>query len=336
VRPSHDQRHTVVISVVFPYRDAQDTVVSAIESVLAEDVVGEVIAVDDGSCDDGPARVTRIRDARIMHLRTAGVGVALALRAGVERARGELIARMDADDISLPGRIAATAAMLESDTTLAAVACAVEATGAVQEGMRAFVAWQNAIVTPEDHARSIFVETPLCHPSVIIRRSALEAVGGYRDVPWAEDYDLWLRFDQAGFRLAKLPRVLVQWRQHETSTTRRDVRCSVERLRAARALYLAPRLRDMARPVAIWGAGPTGTRLARELEKHGIVASRFVDIDPRKIGRRRRGSPIVGSEHVSREHTVVVAVGVRGARDLVRAELASRGFVEGHDFLCGG
>ncbi len=91
----------------------------------------------------------------------------------------------------------------------------------------------------------------------------------------------------------------------------------------------------MTRPVAIWGAGPTGTRLARELEKHGIVTSRFVDIDPRKIGRRRRGAPIVASEHVTREHTVVVAVGVRGARDLVRAELASRGFIEGRDFLCG-
>jgi glycosyltransferase involved in cell wall biosynthesis len=325
-----------LISVVLPYRDAAGTVVAALESVLQEDVVGEVIAVDDGSVDGGPSRALRMRDARIKHVQTGGVGVALALRAGVERAEGDLIARMDADDISLPGRIAAEAAMLEADRALAVASCAVEAIGDVRDGMRAFVAWQNAIITQDDHARAIFVEAPVCHPAVTMRRSALEAVGGYRDAPWAEDYDLWLRLDQAGFRLAKVPRVLFQWRQSEASLTRGDVRCSIERLRAARALYLAPRLRGMARPIAIWGAGPTGTRLARELEKHGIVTSRFVDIDPRKIGRRRRGAPIVGSEHVSREHTVVVAVGVRGARELVRSELASRGFVEGRDFLCGG
>ena len=86
---------------------------------------------------------------------------------------------------------------------------------------------------------------------------------------------------------------------------------------------------------AVWGAGPTGKRLARALERHGRRAERFVDIDPRKIGRIARGAPIVSPDGLERgAHTIVVAVGARGARDLIRAHLREVGFVEGDDYLC--
>jgi glycosyltransferase involved in cell wall biosynthesis len=321
------------VSVLLPYRDAAATIVPALESVLAEPAVDEVIAVDDGSRDDGAARAKSVQDTRIVHVRTAGLGVAGALSAALARARGELVARMDGDDVSAPGRIEAEIELLASDPSLAVAGCLVEATGDVTDGMRAYVAWQNSVVAPDEHARAIFVESPLCHPAVTMRRAALEAVGGFCDAPWAEDWDLWLRLDAAGYRLAKVPRVLFSWRQHARSVTRRDVRCSAPRLREARARYLAPRLLGMARPVAVWGAGPTGKRLARALEAHGVTAARFIDVDPRKIGRTRRGAPVVDRAAVDRGHTIVVAVGARGARDLVRADLEARGLVEGRDFV---
>jgi GT2 family glycosyltransferase len=240
---------------------------------------------------------------------------------------------MDADDVSQPGRIAASVAALARDPSIAVVATRVELTGEVTDGMRAYVSWQNSIVTRDEHARAMFVESPVCHPATTIRRSALDAVGGFRDAPWAEDWDLWLRLDAAGFGFVKIPEPMLGWHQHGRNVTRSDPRCSIERLREARATYLAPRLAAMKRPIAMWGAGPTGKRLARELERHGVVTSRFIDIDPRKIGHVRRGVPVVDPRHVDREHTIVVAVGVRGARDLVRAELIERGFVEGTDFI---
>ena len=209
------------------------------------------------------------------------------------------------------------------------------ASAASPEGMRLYVAWQNALVTAEDHARELFVESPLCHPSVAMRRDALDAVGGWRDPPWPEDYDLWLRFDAAGWRLAKVPEVLMRWRQRQGSLTWTDARYSEARLREARAFYLAPKLLRRSRPVALWGAGPTGKRLARALEAHGVRASRFVDIDPRKVGRTARGVPIVAPEALrAGEDTLVIAVGARGAREQVRGHLVARGFVEGDDFVC--
>jgi hypothetical protein len=75
--------------------------------------------------------------------------------------------------------------------------------------------------------------------------------------------------------------------------------------------------------------------LARALERYGLHADRFVDIDPRKMGRTARGVRIVPpAELRAGEDTVVVAVGARGARELVRGSLVERGFVEGRDFIC--
>jgi glycosyltransferase involved in cell wall biosynthesis len=328
------------ISVLLPYRDAGETLAEALESLLAEREVGfEVIAVDDGSRDDGPAVVARLAagDERVIPIASPGLGIAGALARGAAAARGELLARMDADDVSLPGRLGAQAALLDADARLGAVGTLVEAfpDEAVGEGTRRYVAWLNALVTPEDHDRDLFVESPLCHPSVMMRREALDRVGGYRDVPWAEDYDLWLRLHAAGYRLAKVPEVGLRWRQHPRRATLCDPRYALARFDLLKARYLAPRLLRAGRPVAVWGAGKTGKHLARALEHEGVRSSLFVDIDPRKIGRTARGAPIVAPEALPRgEHTVVVAVGTRGARALVRAWLDAAGFVEGLDYLC--
>jgi glycosyltransferase involved in cell wall biosynthesis len=328
------------VSVLLPYRDAVGTVEEALGSVLAErEPALEVIAVDDGSTDAGPAIVARLArgDGRVVALASGGVGIARALALAAGAARGELLARMDADDVSLPGRFAAQAALLDADPGLGAVGARVEAfpDEAVGEGTRHYLAWMNALITPADHARDLFVESPLCHPSVMLRRAALERAGGYVDVPWPEDYDLWLRLHAAGYGLAKVDATLLRWRHHPGRATLLDPRYGLPRFDQLKARYLAPILRAAGRPVAVWGAGKTGKHLARALEGEGVRAVLFVDIDPRKIGSVARGAPIVAPPDLRRgEHLVVVAVGARGARALVRARLDAAGFREGQDYLC--
>ncbi len=329
-----------LVSVLVPYRDAAPTVSEALRSVLTERQVDlELIAVDDGSKDDGPRCVASLQavDDRIRMAATGGVGIVGALSLALRLARGTLIARMDADDVCHPGRLPAQLALLSSDERLGVVGTRVEAfpSETVGEGLRCYVAWQNEILGPADHAREMFVESPLCHSSVLIRRTALDAVGGWCDVAWAEDYDLWQRLHAAGWRAAKVPRVLLSWRHHGSQATFRDPRYARERFTEAKAHYLAPVLKRLGRPVTVWGAGPTGRRLARALERHGIHASRFVDIDPRKVGRSARGVAVVAPEALERgAETVVAAVGARGARQLIRGHLVERGFVEGEDFVC--
>lgn len=332
---------TPLVSVLLPYRDAAETIEEALGSVLAERGVDlEVIAVDDGSSDDGPSRVARMAraDARLVITHTSTrAGVAGALNRAIELARSPLLARMDGDDISLPGRLARQIDALDADPRLGVVGTRVEAfpEDALGEGMRRYVAWQNAIVTPEDHARELFIESPLCHPSVMIRREALLDAGGFREGPWPEDYDLWLRLDARGYRLAKVPEVLVRWRHRPGRATFSDPRYALARFVEAKGHYLAPRLRAMGRPAAVWGAGKTGRRIARALAQGGVTPELFIDIDPRKIGRTAQGAPIEAPSALARgRHTVVVAVGARGARELIREHLTAAGFTEGADYVC--
>jgi glycosyltransferase involved in cell wall biosynthesis len=331
-----------VISVLLPYRDAAGTLREAAASVLAD--MGpddELLLVDDGSNDDGPAVAAALAssDRRIVLMSTGGLGIAGALTRGLSVCRGEWIARMDADDVSLPGRLAAERELLESDPSLGAVATRVDVFGdEVAEGILRYVEWQNGLVTAEDHAHAIFVESPVCHPSTMLRRAALDAVGGFHEGPFAEDYDLWLRLIEAGWGITKVPRVLFRWHIHGRNVTWTDPRLSFAALRRLRARHLARRID---RAFGIWGAGAYGRRLARELEANGARVSFFIDIDPLKIGRSRRGAPILTlDEGLARARTqgalVIVAVAVFGARDQIRAQLRERGFVEGKDFLCAG
>ncbi len=328
-----------MISVLLTYKNASATLREAARSVIADaGPDDEVVLVDDGSTDCGPRIAGELAesDPRIVTLSTGGVGIARALGRGLEACRGEWIARMDADDVSLPGRFAEELSLLESDPRLAVAATQVALIGQPGPGIRRYVDWQNGVVTAAEHAAAMFVESPVCHPSTMIRRAALDAVGGFRDGPFAEDYDLWLRLHMAGWHIAKVPKPLFQWRMHGRNTTFTDPRLSIDALRLLRARYLAQRIE---RPFAVWGAGTEGRRLTRALAANGAHVAFFIDIDPRKIGRTMRGVPIMPvDEGLARARAerklLVVAVAQPGARDIVRGRLAQRGFVEGTDFIC--
>lgn len=325
------------VSVILPFRDAAATLDEALAGLLASgDPALEVIAIDDGSSDGGAARVRAqaARDGRVRLISSGGRGLVAALNAGIELARGALIARMDADDLAHPERIARQRAHLLAWPQLGALGTRVRAfadAGQLGEGLARYVDWQNGLLTPEEHARERFVESPLCHPSIMLRRSALARAGVYRALDGPEDYELFLRLVEHGFALAKLPEVLLSWRHRAGRATFGDARYGLDKFRAIKAPYLAAALAPQRRHV-LWGAGPTGRRLARALHQHGVRVERFIDIDPNKIGRSAQGAPICAPEVLdARADVVIVAVGARGARALIRPELAARGFQEGEN-----
>lgn len=327
------------VSVVLPFSNVASTLAEAMSSILAETLGLELVAIDDRSTD-GSADVARsiaATDPRVRVVGSRRPGLVGALETGLAASRSPFVARMDGDDVSLTGRLDAQLATLRTDPSLAVVGGLVEAFPSPEGGLVRYVEWMNDLRTPDEHARDVFVEAPLCHPSTMIRRSALEAVGGYHDGAFAEDWDLWLRLDAAGHRLAKVDRHVLRWRHRAGRATFSDPRYSVEAHRTLRARHLSPVLRgkrDAGRALVTWGAGPTGRRLARAIEVHDVRFERFVDIDPKKIGRTTRGAPIVSMDALHPNDFVVVAVGSRTARELVRAELLARGRIERADFVC--
>ena len=302
----------------------------------------EIIAIDDGSEDSTLDQLNAWAklDARVQVLAREHEGIIPALNVGMKACRSHLVARMDADDIAHPERLGRQTAYLEANPDVTVVGSLVEGfpRDGVREGFQIYLDWQNKLVNHEAITRDIFIESPLAHPSVAFRRRRVEALGGYQEFGWAEDYDLWLRLYLDGARFEKIPEILLYWREHPTRLTRTDSRYSVENFLRAKATYLIQgplRGRDAA---IVWGAGQMGRRLSKHLVRKGAPLAAFVDIDPKKIGRTRRGAPIIQPEELKEwwsrftNPVILAAVGSRNARALIRENLCSRGFREGIDW----
>jgi glycosyltransferase involved in cell wall biosynthesis len=331
------------VSVLLPCYNAARTLKETLESLSCQTLEDfEVIAVDDGSTDATPSILQGWADTdqRIHIISQSHSGIVTALNAGVQACQSLLIARMDADDIAHPQRLALQAAFLEQNPDTAVVGCRVRGYPPedVRQGFSIYLDWQNALLSDEDIRREMFIESPLAHPSVLVRKEWLIEVGGYQDHGWPEDYDLWLRLYLAGARFAKLPEILLDWREHTTRLTRQDSRYSLENFLRAKAYYLVrgPLLERDA--VLIWGAGMMGRRLSKHLLRQGAPLKAFVDVDPAKIGRTRRGLPILSPEDLpgwwkrSSNPVILAAVGARGARQLIRQRLESYGLREAQDW----
>ena len=331
---------TPVISIVMPVRNAASTLPACLRSIRRQTLVDfEAVAIDDGSTDASAAILEQEAraDRRLRVMESGGRGLVAALQAGVAASRAPLIARMDADDLMHPRRLALQAAALAADRDLALVAARAVAwpRAEVRDGMRAYLAWQNSVLTPAQVHDEIYVEAPFVHPTVMVRRAALDAVGGYRDGPFPEDYDLWLRLHDAGHPMAKLPRVLLAWRERPGRASRRDPRYARERFDALRAEHLSRDPRLSGRPIAFWGAGRRTRSRARRLIERGFPPVAWIDIDPAKIGRTLDGAPVRPPAWLAGRARpfVLVYVTNHGARPLIQAALEGLGYEVGRDTL---
>lgn len=329
------------VSIIFPFRDAGSTVAEAIESIRSQTLHSfELLAIDDGSSDDSAAIVEAARenDARIRLLSPGRQGLVPALNIGLAEARSDLVARMDADDVMLPARLEEQHRRMKEDAGLAVLGSRVELfpEESIRAGYREYVRWQNDCTTHEQIETHRYLESPFAHPSVMMRRSVVMAAGHYRDGPFPEDYELWLRLLANGARMEKVPRVLLRWRESPLRASRMDPRYSREAFDRLRAEWLArdPRL-HAGRPIAIWGAGRRTRIRAAHLVRRGIAPAVWIDIDPRKIGRRIDDVPVVGPEWLDLEQKpfVLVYVATHGAREIIAERLTALGYAIGRDWL---
>jgi len=330
------------VSVLLPVRDAGATLDACLDSLAVQTLADhEVVAVDDGSTD-GSGRVLAERargDRRLRVVTTPALGLVSALNRSVAEARSPLVARMDADDEAHPERLVRQVERLERDPGVDVLGSRVEATSedgrTASGGMAAYVAWQNGLLDHDAIRRDRFVESPLVHPSVAMRRAALVSLAGYRDVDGPEDYELWLRALDAGLRFAKLADTLVRWRDGPERLTRRDPRYAPARFLAVKLEALERGPLSASRPLVLWGAGRVGKAWSRALAARGHPLAAFVEVDPGKLGQRIHGVPVIPVDRAASCQGALhlAAVGQPGARERIRAEAARLGLRDEQDLI---
>jgi len=318
------------VSVLLPCRDVAAHLPEAIASLDAQTYTDlEIIAVDDGSTDDTRRILEQWaqRNRRVCVLAQEGAGIVVALQRAIEEASGEIMARMDGDDVAHPERIAAQVALLDARPDIGACGTRTQyfPRDAVQGGALRYEQWINSLLEPDEIARDMFVECPIAHPTLVVRTHLLRDVGGYIDRGWPEDYDLVLRLWERGVAMAKTAEVLLHWRERADRASRRLPQYAQDAFRRCKVHYLRRTLlRD--RDAVIWGAGPVGKAFARELQRQSGAVRAFVDIDPRKIGQVVHGAPVLppSALHGLEDCLVLAAVGQAGGRRAIREALGKR------------
>jgi len=207
-----------VVSIVMPVYNAQRYLHEAVESILAQSFTDfELIVVDDGSTDISPQILGdyQARDRRVRIISRPNSGIVGALNDGLAAATGDLVARMDSDDIAAPDRFEKQVAFLRSHADHVLVGSQVM-----------LIDPEGAALCPKrdteyTHERIDWAHLnhrwPLVHPTVMMRREAVNSIGGYRrDFQWLEDLDIFLRLAEVG-KLASLTDILLHYRLHAGS-----------------------------------------------------------------------------------------------------------------------
>jgi len=328
------------VSILMPVRNEARYLPAALDTLFRQTLSEwELVVVDDGSTDATPAilEAFALRDPRIRAMRCEGGGLVAALNEGLAACRAPLVARMDGDDVCHPRRLELQANLLDAreDTGLAACAFRHFPRAALKQGMLAYETWQNRL---NDHAtimRDLFVESPFVHPSVMMRRELVAGLGGYRECGWPEDYDLWLRMAASGVRFTRMAQTLFFWRDHPERATRTMDAYAANAFRACKLHHLVPGFLAGQKAVVMAGAGLEGRAWQRLLATEGIGVSRWLDVDPRKIGRHLHGAPVIHPHQLQLSgDKMLVAIGVRGAREEFRRLVQPLGLREGLDFIC--
>jgi glycosyltransferase involved in cell wall biosynthesis len=333
-----------LVSVLMPVRNAQLTLAESLESVRRQrDVAWECIIVDDGSTDGSRECLERMRnrDPRFRVFERPAHGIVASLNDGLEHCRGKYIARMDADDLMQRDRLSLQSAMLEARPELGGVGCHVRIfpRRGLLAGRLAYEAWLNSLNAEADIQRDAFVECPLAHPSLMLRRQVLDEYA-YRDAGWPEDYDLILRLLGGGQRLGVVPRRLLCWRDGQNRLSRTSPAYADERFSACKAYYLAAGFLKSEARYVLWGYGNTGRQLAKSLANHAKHPSAIIEVHPGRLGQRILGVPVIAPAQLRQfmqEHgtaPIVASVARAGPRAQVRDALGALGLRELRDYVC--
>lgn len=328
-----------IVSVILPFFNAEKTLGRAIESIANQTFKQwECILINNNSTDNSCdiAIDWTKRDSRFVLVHEKQQGVMFASNKGSEYAKGKYIARMDADDVSMPNRLEMQADFLNNSPEFGAVSGLAEYVPhhVNTEGFQRYVNWVNSVRTYQDILNNMFVESPIVNPTAMWRCELAQLHGMYKHGNFPEDYELWLRWLSLGVKIEKIDAPVIKWFDSEARLTRTHPIYSEDAFYRIKTQYLA-RWLESNNPhypiVAIWGASRISRGRNKLLQDYGIEISFYIDIKKsRQLDRQ-----IVYFEDIPLPGNIFILVYIKNQNAKIKIQkfLETRNYLEGKHYI---
>ena len=335
----------MLISALMTVYNGEDYICDTIQSVLNQTYRDfELIIVDDGSTDQ-TVRIIKscFRDPRIKIVQLqSNQGVGAALNHGLQHISGKYTVKIDADDISHERRFEYQKEYLDNHPNISLVKSLVRYfpdNRFVAESQRYLSKLEfgekhiNAVMTPEEISEKLYWFCCILHSSIMVRSSILKEFG-YRNIRCGEDYDLFYRMNEAGYKMGGIGQPLVKVRISESSVTAQtnSLKDFVTLCLLLKKDYLDSMVQNT-KEIYIWGSGNLGGILHESLLNKGITVRGFIDSDLTKAGKEKNGIKIISPIEMDWRPDIKVIVASQPGRFQIDKSLKNKGYKHLKDYI---
>ncbi|MCK4979174.1 MAG: glycosyltransferase family 2 protein, partial [Candidatus Delongbacteria bacterium] len=305
-----------------PARNSEKFLSLTINSILDQTEKNwELIVIDDGSEDNtlGMLKDFTEKDPRIkIYKNEEGKGIIPALKTAFKYSKGDLITRMDSDDLMATYKLKKMKEMLldsgKGHVVTGPVKCFSD--DGIKEGYRTYEKWLNDLIINENCYNEIYKECVIQSSCWMVHREDFLKCGAFDENIYPEDYDLAFRFYKYGLKVRSYPELLHYWRDHPARVSRNDQRYKDQQYFDLKLKYFFELDHDSSKVLMIWGTGSKGKKLVRKLQDQYSAPFRWVGNNQKKIGERIYGIEVEDFQIVKDISEIQIIVTVSGPEDL--------------------
>ena len=282
-----------LVSILIPVKNTALFLKECIDSILQQDYENwELIAVDDGSTDLSPAILETYakEDSRIQFFTNPGSGIIDALRTAYTKSNGNYITRMDSDDRMPKQKLSTMVTALQEKGLgyLATGKVLYFAKEGISDGYARYEKWLNNLTEKGDNFKEIYKECVIPSPCWMVHKKDFDDCGAFFSNRYPEDYDLAFRFYKKGLQVIPCATILHHWRDYSYRTSRTSEHYAANFFIDLKMHYYLQLDYNFNRPLALWGAGRKGKKIAKILQENSIPF-RWICNNPKKIGKNIYG-----------------------------------------------
>ena len=330
-----------LISILMPVKNSERFLSLTINSILDQTEKNwELIVVDDGSNDSSLRMLNDFakKDLRIKIFNNEeGSGIIPALKTAFKHSNGDLVTRMDSDDLMTPYKLKKMKKMLldhgKGNVVTGPIQCFSD--DGIKDGYRKYEKWLNDLMISKNCYNEIYRECVIQSSCWMVAREDLIKCGAFDLNIYPEDYDLAFRFYKYGLKVISYPELLHYWRDHPSRVSRNDPRYKDQQYFDLKLKYFFELDRDNSKTLVIWGTGSKGKKLVRKLQEQYDIPFRWVGNNPKKIGEKIYGIEVENYRVVKDISEIQIIVTVSGPDDLkeIRKFFKDNQFVQNEHYF---